>query len=73
MIFIVLGRFLKLTVLDQLDIAYLDSTKLFPQIHHSISYAGSSKNLRIVIFLLLNDPIFSQELCIRYCSNLARL
>ena len=73
MIFIVFGHFLKITELDQPDFAYLDSTKLFPQIHHSISHAGSSKNLKIVIFYYWMIPEFSQERCIRYCSNLARL
>ena len=73
MIFIVLGHFLKISVLDQLYIAYLDSTKLFPQIHHGISHAGSSKNLKIEIFYYWMIPNFSQEPCIVHCSHLARL
>ena len=58
MIFIVSGHFLKLSVLDQLDIAYLDSTKLFPQIHHGISHAGSSKILKSRFFIIEWSPIF---------------
>jgi len=50
MIFIVFGHFLKSSVLDQLDIAYLDSIEVFPQIRYGISHVGSSKNLEIAIF-----------------------
>ena len=73
MICIVFGHFLKSSVLDQLDIAYLDSIKLFPQIRYNISHAGSFKNLKITIFYCWMIPNFSQESCIRYCSNLGGL
>ena len=73
MIFIVFGHLLKITELDQPDFAYLDSTKLFPQIHHGISHAGSSKNLKIAIFYYWMIPNFSHEPCIGHCSHLARL